>query len=332
MSETTITGTKPRRFLRELSDGDDVDEIFLASEKQLRTNRNGNLYLQVRLTDRTGSIVGMLWNASQEQYDAVANGDYLRVRGKSQVYNGGLQLILKSLTVVERHRVDPGDFKKLSGADVDRLAAELATTLRSMRNYHLRNLAECFLSDEAFMTQLKNAPAGVKNHHAYHGGLLEHVVSLLKLAVFVSGQYPNLDPDIMTMGVLVHDIGKIRELTYDPELGYTDAGQMLGHMVLGVGLLDERIRQAEQLAGEPFPESLALQLKHLIVSHHGQYEFGSPKLPMSREAVALHLIDTLDARMHSLNQLIDEDVNSDSAWTVYHASLGRKIYKGPLEG
>ena len=323
--------TKPRRYVREFADGDDVDEVFLISEKQLRTNRNGNLYLQVRLADRTGSIVGMLWNASQDQYDAIAQADYARARGKSQVYNGGLQLILKSLATVDPQRIDSSDFTRLGSAAIDRLGTQLAERLRSMRNYHLRNLAECFLSDEAFMSQLRSAPAGVKNHHAYHGGLLEHVVSLVNVVSAVAPLYPQLDPDLLTMGALVHDIGKIEELCYEPELGYTDAGQLIGHLVLGIGILDSKIRQAESLAGEPFPAEMALQLKHMIVSHHGQYEFGSPKLPMSREAIALHLLDTLDARLHHIDQLIDEDVNTASAWTVYHPALGRKIYKGPRD-
>jgi 3'-5' exoribonuclease len=322
----------PRRFIRQLADGDDVDEVFLASEKQLRTNRGGNLYLQVRLSDKSGSIVGMLWNANQAHYDGIDNGDYVRVRAKTQVYNGGLQLILKTIVEEDRARIDLSDFQTLSVGELDRLMQELARALRQIRNVHLRNLAECFLADAEFLGQLQMAPAGVKNHHAFRGGLLQHVVSLLAVAQFVSRHYPMLDADLMTMGVFLHDIGKLRELTYEPDLGYTDAGQLLGHMVLGVSMLEEKIQAAHRLAGEPFPESLALHLKHLIVSHHGEYEFGSPKLPMSREAIALHLIDNLDAKLHSFDQLISEDVNSESAWTVYHSALGRKLYKGTDPG
>ncbi len=318
----------PRCFIRTLTDGEDVDEIFLASEKQLRTNRGGNLYLQVRLSDKSGSMVGMLWNANQTHYDGVDNGDFVRVRAKTQLYNGGLQLILKSVTKEDKSHVDPADFQTLSVGALDQLMQQVSTTLRQMSNFHLRSLAECFLTDATFMDQLQKAPAGVKNHHAYRGGLLQHIVSLLKVSEFVSGHYPTLDADLLTMGVFLHDIGKLRELTYEPDLGYSDAGQLLGHMVLAISMVDEKIRVAETLMGEPFPESLAIHLKHLIVSHHGQYEFGSPKLPMSREAMALHLIDNLDAKLHCLDQLISEDVNTESSWTVYHSNLGRKIYKG----
>jgi 3'-5' exoribonuclease len=316
------------RFVRQLTDGEDVDDVFLASEKQLRTNRTGNLYLQVRLSDRTGSIVGMLWNANQGHYDSLQNGDFVRVRAKAQVYNGGLQLILKSVASEDKTRVDPSDYQTLSAATLETLLADLTQALRSIRNYHLRNLAECYLTDETLMSRLQNAPAAVRNHHAFRGGLLQHIHSLLKVADFVAQHYPALDRDILIMGVFLHDLGKLRELSYQPDIGYTDAGQLLGHLVLGVSMLDEKIQFAVKLSGEPFPESLELQLKHLIVSHHGQYEFGSPKLPMSREAIALHLIDDLDAKLYCFDQLIEEDVNTESAWTVYHPQLGRKIYKG----
>jgi 3'-5' exoribonuclease len=320
----------PRRFIRQLTEGEDVDEVYLASDKQLRTNRGGNLYLQVRLSDRTGAICGMLWNANQTAYDGISNGDYVRVRAKTQLYNGGLQLILKSIVGESPSAIDPADFQTLSPTELDGLMQQLSAALRQMRNVHLRNLADCFLSDDAFLAQLQQAPAGVKHHHAYRGGLLQHIVSLLKLSCFASQHYPTLDADLLTMGVFLHDIGKLQELSYDPDLGYTTPGQLLGHMVLALGMLDEKIAMAEKLSGEPFPESLAVHLKHLIVSHHGEYEFGSPKLPMSREAIALHLLDNLDAKLHCLDQLIVDDVNKDSEWTVYHPHLGRKIYKGEV--
>ncbi len=322
----------PRRFIRQLTEGEEVDETFLASEKQLRTNRTGNLYLQLRLSDKSGSIVGMLWNANQGHYDGVNNGDFVRVRAKTQVYNGGLQFILKSVVGEAKERIDQADFQTLSTPELEQLLQQLALSLRNVRNFHLRNLAECFLADAAFLDQLQKAPAGVKNHHAFRGGLLQHIVSLLQVAEFVSSHYPTLDRDLLTMGVFLHDIGKLRELSYEPDLGYTDAGQLLGHLVLAITMVDEKIRVAETLSGETFPESIALHLKHLIVSHHGQYEFGSPKLPMSREAIALHLIDNLDAKLHYFDQLIEEDVNSESAWTVYHPQLARKIYKGEATG
>ena len=203
--------------------------------------------------------------------------------------------------------------------------------LRAVTNYHLRSLAECFLIDEQFMDQFTRAPAGVKNHHAYHGGLLDHVVHLMQLSTSVARHYPQLDPDLLVIGAFLHDMGKVHELSYDRDLAYSDEGQLIGHVVIAVGMLDKKLEEAAQLSGEPFPEELALRLKHMIVSHHGQYDFGSPKLPMTLEAIALHLLDNLDAKIHNFDSLIREDVNVDSHWTTYQANIGRKLFKGQSE-
>ncbi len=316
-----------RTFVNQLADGEGVDEIFLASEKQLRPNRAGNLYLQVRLSDKTGSLTAMLWNANQRLFDSFDNGDFVRVQGTSQLYNGGMQIIAKEISAADVKAVDETDFVTLSQANVESLSRQLAELLRGQRNVHLRNLAECFLADETFMAKFKKAPAGIKNHHAYHGGLIEHVVSVLELAQFVAGRYTRLDEDLLLMGAFLHDCGKIDELSYERDLGYEDAGQLIGHMAMGVEILQQKIAEAEKLSGEPFPPELAMQLKHMILSHHGEHEFGSPVLPMTLEAIALHFIDNLDAKMHSIVQIIDEDPNSASPWTTYQPNLSRKIYK-----
>ena len=317
-----------RRFVNELSDGEVIDQVFLASEKQLRTNRNGNLYLQVRLNDKTGSVTAMLWNANQKHYEGFDNGDFIRVKGTSQVYNGGMQVLAKQVDKSDGEGVDESDFVTLSNDALEQMVGRVAALLRSMDNVHLRNLAECFLVDEAFMKGFRSAPAGVKNHHAYQGGLLEHVLSLMEVCHLVAPRYPNVDADILLMGAFLHDTGKIRELTYSPDLGYSDEGQLIGHLVQGVSMLDEMLAETNKQADEEFPVELANQLRHMIVSHHGQYEFGSPKLPMTLEAITLHYLDSLDAKIHSVGQLIEEDVNKDSPWTVYHPSIGIKIFKG----
>ena len=317
-----------RKYVRELTDGEAVDQVFLASEKQLRTNRNGNLYLQVRLSDKTGSLTSMLWNAHQRHYDCFENGDYLNVKGTSQVFNGNMQVLAKEVAKVSSSDVDEADFITLSDGAVESMLARVAELLRSISDSNLLTLAECFLIDETFMKGLRSAPAGVKNHHAYRGGLLEHVLSLMEVVTLIAPRYPDLNADKLLMGAFLHDIGKIRELTYEPDLGYSTQGQLLGHLVQGVTMLNEMVAQAEKQSGENFPEDLANQLRHMIVSHHGTQEFGSPKVPMTLEAIALHHLDNLDAKLHSVKQLIADDVNTDSPWTVYHPSLGRKLYKG----
>jgi len=320
-----------RRFINELADGEAIDEVYLASEKQLRTNRNGNLYLQVRVSDKTGSLTLMLWNANQGQFDGFENGDFVRIQGTSQVYNGGMQILGRSVDKSNRDDIDESDFVTLSDSAVTQMVARIAELLRGMGNVHLRNLAECFLVDEDLMKQFRSAPAGIKNHHAYRGGLMEHVLSLMELTAVVAPRYPNVDADLLLMGAFLHDIGKIEELTYEPDLGYSDSGQLIGHLVQGVLILEDKIRESEKMSGETFSPEVAIRLRHMIVSHHGQYEYGSPKLPMTLEAMVLHFLDNLDAKVHSIQQLIDEDVNKNSVWTVFNPAMQRKIYKGNPE-
>jgi 3'-5' exoribonuclease len=316
-----------RQFISQLGDRDEVNEVYLASEKQLRPNRNGDLYLQVRLSDKTGLVNAMMWNATDGIYSGFENGDYVDVHGKSQVYNGNMQVILTQIERAKQGSVDESAFSHIGPESIEVMARRLAEILRGLEDVHLRNLAECFLMDESFQNKFNAAPAGIKNHHAYAGGLLQHVVGLLELALSVVPHYPMLRKDLLLMGVFLHDIGKIDELTYDRALGYSDEGQLVGHLVQGVSILDDKIREAEELANEKFPPDVAMQLRHMIVSHHGKLEFGSAKVPMTLEAVALHYLDDMDAKLFTFEQLMREDVNTDSNWTVYHPALARKLYK-----
>ncbi len=316
-----------RRFINQLGEHENIEQVFLVTDKQMRTNRNGNLYLQMRLTDRTGSVSAMLWNANDQLYRSFEIGDYVQVQAATQFYNGALQMIAQRVNVVDSAGIDESDFLTLTETDVAGLVNRLGELLRSAENYHVRCLGECFLMDESFMARLTRAPAGIKHHHAYTGGLLEHVVGLMELVEVVAERYPQLDRDVLIAGAFLHDLGKIDELTYDRELGYSDEGQLIGHLIIGVELLNAKIEETRNLCEEPFPESLRLHLKHMILSHHGQYEFGSPKLPMTSEALALHMLDNLDAKLHAFEQLMSSDANSESQWTAYQPSLNRKLYK-----
>jgi len=317
-----------RRFVSQLAHQESVSQIFLASEKQLRPNRNGNLYLQLDLSDRSGSIGARMWNASEQDYRGFENGDYVRVEGSTQLFQGSIQLIATSIRKAPTSDVNPDDFMILGSKEVDQLVVRLGELLRQMRDTHMLNLAECFLMDEEFMRKFSQAPAGVKNHHAYIGGLLDHVVSLMELVRQVAPLYPAINQDLLMMGAFLHDAGKVDELTYERDFAYSDEGQLIGHVVMAVGMLEKKLREVERLSGEPMPDELVLRLKHMIVSHHGQYEYGSPKLPMTLEAVALHHLDNLDAKIHAFEQLIRADPNVSSGWTTFNHALGRKLYKG----
>lgn len=321
-----------RRFVQQLGDGENLDEIYLVIDKQLRANRQGNLFLQLELRDRTGAISARMWNANEGQFRSFNEGDYLRIKGKVQLYQGSLQVIFTGFERVDAESVAPADFMPRSEQDVGRLFERLRSILTRLDNHHLRALVECFLMDGPLVEALCKVPAGVRQHHAYLGGLLEHVVTLLDAADRIAPLYPELNRDLLLVGIFLHDIGKARELSCDRVFGYTDEGQLVGHIVIGVEMLSEKVARVPDLTGEPFPEELLLRLKHLIVSHHGSYEFGSPRLPMTPEAIALHYLDNFDAKVHSFTRDIREDQSGPGAWTPYNPSAQRRLFKGLRNG
>ncbi len=323
--------TNTRRFVSQLSHNESVSQVFLASDKQLRPNRNGNLYLQVDLTDRSGSVNARMWNATDNDYHTFDNGDYVHVEGATQLFQGNMQLIANRIRKARPDEVDESDFVTLQSAEVDQMRSRFTEILNDMKLAPLARLAKTFLADEEFMAKFCRAPAGMKHHHAYQGGLLEHVLSLLELVLLVAPRYPQLDRDKLLMGAFLHDAAKIDELTYERDIAYSDAGQLLGHMVLGVTMLDDKVRQTVSKDGQPFPERLLLELKHLIISHHGEYEYGSSKLPMTLEAITLHLLDNLDAKLANFSQLMNDCPNTESNWTQYFTQIGRKLFKAEKE-
>jgi 3'-5' exoribonuclease len=320
-----------RKFVQQMADGDSVEDTFLVADKQYRANRNGNLYLQMDLRDRSGAMSARLWNAPEPLARSFEAGDFLFVKGKVQLFQGALQMILSHLERVAGDQVDLGDFLPHTEQDVAKLYDRLRTLLRKQENPHLRGLAECFLMDEGFVSAFCKVPAGVRMHHAYVGGLLEHVVTLLEGADRLAPLYPGIDRDLLLSGVFLHDVGKVRELACDRAFAYTDEGQLVGHIVLGVEMLMEKVRHVPDLTGEPFPPELLLRLKHLIVSHHGTLEFGSPVMPMTPEAIALHYLDNLDAKVHSFTRDIREDRGA-SAWTPFSQATQRRLFKGGRAG
>jgi 3'-5' exoribonuclease len=316
-----------RRFVVNVAEQETVREVFRVSEKQLRPNRNGNLYLQMELSDRSGTLSARLWNASESIHRSFDVGDYVLIEGATQLFQGALQLIVSRVTKVPPSEVNEDDFAPVTTVEVDKLLVRLGELLRGMNDPHLRTLAECYLMDETFMGKLARAPAGVKHHHAYRGGLLEHIVNLMEVAVRIAPCYPQMDRDMLVMGAFLHDSGKVDELVYEREFAYSDEGQLIGHVVMAVGMLEKKIAQAEKLSGETMPGETVLRLKHLLVSHHGEYEYGSPKLPMTLEAVALFCLDNLDAKLAAFSQQMRDDPNVECPWTMYNPSLGRKLFK-----
>ncbi len=307
-----------RQFIADLQARDNVDEIYRVADKQVRSNRQGNDYLLLQLMDRTGQVSGLRWNAGQSLYETFQKGDFLRVLGSTQLHNG---------EAVHSSKVNHADFSRSDPGEVEQLLVELKSKLASVKNPHLRKLVAAYLSDEQLLDKLRRAPAGIKTHHAYEGGLLRHVLDLMRIAEVVAPRYAQLDAEMLLVGVFLHDLGKLDELTYDGDLGYSDPGQMLGHLVQGAIELERRAWQVQRETGQAIPSEILWRLQHMIVSHHGQLDHGSPKVPMTIEAIVLHYIDDMDAKVNAAAELIESDRNTDSQWTAFHPVMGRKLYK-----
>lgn len=321
-----------RRNISTLRDGDNVEEVFLATDKQLRNNRNGQSFLQATLQDRTGNLTGRMWNAGEQQFKLFEIGDYVRVKAKAQLFQGNLQLIINNIEKARTEGVNLADFLPRTEQDVTKLLERLRGYLMKMANPWLKSLAQAYLMDDDFVKDFCTAPAGVRVHHAYVGGLLEHVTTMMDIADKILPLYPDVDRDLLMTGVFLHDTGKIRELTFENAFSYSDEGQLLGHLSIGMEMLVEKAAKVKELMNEAMPADLLLRLKHMILSHHGTPEHGSPKQPMTPEAVALHTIDSMDSRIHIAVREIKDDSINPGNWTPYNTALQRRLYKGPKAG
>jgi len=313
------------QFITDLADGQIVNSLFLVREKEIRTSaRTGKSWLELSLADRSGSIPAKMWDS----FDAIAKtferDDVVRIRGRVKLYNGQKELTLEQVIPAAERDYDLGDFLPRTKCDVEKLYAELRAAIAAMKNPWLKQLLSSVVEDPAIVPRIKRAPAAMTMHHAYLGGLLEHVVSLIGLAAAVSTHYPELDPDLLLTGVVLHDIGKIDELRYARGIDYSDEGRLLGHIVIGVSLVREKSR-----AISGFPAPLAMLVEHLILSHHGTHEFGSPSLPQIPEAVMLHFIDDIDSKMASMRATLERAPGEPGAelWTERNPSLRRALLR-----
>lgn len=320
------------RLISGFTRGERIEGVYLCGSKDLKTTRKGSLYLQLELADRSGRIGAKLWDANRGLFDVIEVDEFLFVSGTVDVYQGNKQLIVQDLRPAEAEGIDLTDYLPSTDQDVAALFEELETALRPVANPHLRALIDAFLADEPLMARFCAAPAAVKYHHAYLGGLLEHTVGVMRLAQVVVERYPDLDADLLLTAVFLHDVGKVEELAYARSFGYSDEGNLLGHLVIGLTMVERKVRDWEAAAGQAFPEDLLMVLEHLIVSHHGEYEYGSCKLPMTPEAMALHYLDNLDAKMHAMSRDIAADPDPERRWTEFNRMLGRRLFKGlPVE-
>jgi 3'-5' exoribonuclease len=275
-----------------------VTTYFCLSQIQLRAKKSGDgQYLALLLTDKTGSLEARMWDEFADASTACAEGCYVKVQGQVSKYNGKFQITLSRMRAAQESEIDVADFQPISAFAPEQMDAELRALVANFREPDLKRLVLAFLDDPDIGPAFRTAPAAKMLHHAVIHGLLEHVLTLAKVALAVAPFYPEVDPDLLVTGVILHDIGKVKELSWQTNFAYTLEGQMIGHISIAQGMLREKI---QQLA--PFPERLRILVEHMILSHHGRHEFGSPKLPMTPEAMLLSALDDLEAKFAAMRR------------------------------
>ncbi|MCJ7830488.1 MAG: HD domain-containing protein [Desulfobacterales bacterium] len=311
-----------KRFVSEIKAGDAVDDVFVLAEKTMSHKKDGNSYLNVTLADKSGTIKGVVWDRVEEIADTVSAGDFVQVRAAVGEYREALRMVVRHMQAVAADSVDPTDFLPMSGRNIDGMLERLMQMTTGLQTPYLRALFEAFWQDAEFVQQFKRAPAAKKMHHAYIGGLLEHTLSMALLTERIAGHYNGVNREMLLAGAVLHDIGKVRELDYRFRIDYTDEGRLLSHIVIGLQLIDAKIKEVKD-----FPPEEAFLLKHMVVSHHGTREFGSHELPKTIEAVLLNYIDEMDSKVNGIRDFIAAD-ESGEGWTAYHRLLGRQFYTG----
>jgi len=308
-------------YVADLEADQAVTSFFLVHEKEIRATREGKPYLRLELGDRTGTVEARMWENFEAAAGSIERDDFVKVQARVEVYRNKMQLALDRLRRAEPGEVDPADYFPHTAEDVEKLYTQLRECVASVGNPWLKRLLESVVEDPEIVPKLKRAPAAKRMHHAYLGGLLEHIVSLCALCRAVATHYPETDADLLLTGAVLHDIGKIDELSYERSFNYTTEGQLLGHIVIELELIARKMDAIEE-----FPAELKTLVKHLLISHHGQYAFGSPKLPMFREAVMLHYLDDLDSKMGAMRATLASE-KGEGEWTGWSAALERRLLR-----
>jgi 3'-5' exoribonuclease len=309
-------------YVSELQPNQIVTATFLVQYKDIRQKKTGEPYLSLVLGDRTGEIDAKMWDNVSEVMDTFERDDFLKIRGLLQVHQNRLQLTIHKLQKQIGTDVDFTDYFPASLRHPDEMFADLMGVIAAVGNPYLRGLLTAMMEDPEISRLYKIAPAAKSIHHAYIGGLIEHVLSLCSLAKLTAAHYPHVDCDLLMTGVVLHDVGKIYELTYDRSFGYSTEGQLLGHIIIALRMLDDKVRMVPG-----FPPKLRTLVEHLIISHHGELEYGSPKVPLFPEALLLHHLDNLDSKMESMRAFLQKDRHVEGCWTGYNASLERSVLK-----
>lgn len=313
-------------YLKNIRQGDKVASSFLVAEKNMAFSQKGSPYLSVKLKDKTGEIESKVWENAVELDKLFKKGDIIFIEGRAANYKNSIQLSVINIKRIPREEVEPADYLPAVKGDVREMFGELLGHIANVKNPFLKTLLDAFFQNEETVSLFQRAPAAKGFHHIYLGGLLEHTLSVVRLLEKVADHYSALNRDMLIAGGLLHDIGKIYEFSYNSIIDYSDEGRLIGHIVMGVEMIDKKIAAIDN-----FPQPLALELRHIILSHHGEFEFGSPKRPKTLEALVVHYIDDLDAKFNAFQTFMDNSSDLDSGWTVYNRFLERFLYKGKPE-
>jgi len=309
-------------FVNELELNQPLTGCFLVHSKEIREKKTGEPYLSLMLGDKTGKIDAKMWDNVAEVLEAFDRDSFIKVKASMQLHLNRPQLTIFKLRALEDHEVEFADFFPATLRNVEEMWTELRAIVSAVGDSHIRALLDLFLDDPEIGRRFRIAPAAKTIHHAFLGGLLEHSLSLAKLCRATSSHYPFIDCDLMVAAAVLHDIGKIYELSYERGFAYTTEGQLLGHMVIALRMIADKIAKLPD-----FPETVRTLLEHMVISHHGQMDFGSPKVPHFPEAMLFHQLDDMDSKMESMRQLIDSDRQLDGCFTSYNPALERVVLK-----
>ena len=311
------------KYIKEYREGDRVSDVYLCKHKQSAVTKNGKQYENVILQDKTGTIDAKIWDPNSAGIDEFDALDYIGVYGDVTSFNGALPVNIKRVRKCQEGEYNPADYLPMSPYDIEEMYRELLYYVDGIENQYLKTLLELFfVKDEAFVKAFKRSSAAKTVHHGFVGGLLQHTLSVAKLCAFYCERYERLNKDLLIAAALCHDIGKIKELSFFPENDYTDEGQFLGHIVMGTEMVGEKIRQIPN-----FPSIIESELKHCILAHHGEYEFGSPKKPAIMEAVALNFADNTDAKMQTFTEMLEG--NTNTGWLGFNRLFDSNV-KGTI--
>lgn len=309
-------------YLKNIKQGEKVASSFLAAEKSMAFSQKGSPYLTVKLKDRTGEIESKVWENAVEWDKLFKKGDIIFIEGRAANYKNAIQISIINIKRIPWEEVDPTDYLPAVKNDVGEMFNALLGHIEKVDDKFLKSLLNSFFQEEETAALFRRAPAAKGFHHIYLGGLLEHTLSVVRLLDKAADHYPDLNKDMLITGGILHDIGKIYEFSYDNLIDYSNEGRLIGHIVMGVEMINKKIASITD-----FPPPLALELRHIILSHHGEFEFGSPKRPKTLEALVVHYIDDLDAKFNAFQTLITDSSNPDSDWTSYNRFLERFLYK-----